>query len=181
MAEAPDSFPPAVVVATADEVGQACARIAAALQPVVDGEDCVLLGILLGGLVPMARVAGMLHGDFIMDYCQVSRYRGGERGGELRWLQPPGADLAARSVLLIDDIFDEGVTLEYVRRECLALGARRVISSVLVRKRHARTATSVRPDHVGLEVDDRYVFGCGMDFRDRWRHLPDIYALTGAP
>lgn len=179
MAEAPENFPAAVVVATPDEVGHACARLAAALQPVVDAEECVLLGILLGGLVPMARVAGLLHGDFIMDYCQVSRYRDSERGGVLRWMQAPGAELAGRSVLLIDDIFDEGVTLDYVQRECVELGARRVISSVLVRKRHERVVTAARPDHVGLEIDDRYVFGCGMDYRGRWRHLSAIYALTG--
>ena len=49
---------------------------------------------------------------------------------------------------------------------------------MLVRKRHDRVATALRPDHVGLEVDDRYVFGCGMDYRHRWRHLPDIRALS---
>ena len=172
-------FPPAVVVATEAQVRCAYDRLAAALQPVIDDDPCVLLGIMLGGMLPTARLATMLHGDYVLDYCHVSRYRGGEQGGAIKWLQPPRADLKDRTVVLVDDIFDEGVTLEYATRRCLALGAGRVVSTVLVRKRHQRILTRLRPDYCGLEVDDRYVFGCGMDYRDHWRHLKDIWALTG--
>jgi len=171
------AFPNAEIVATAADVRQAYLRLATGLQPVVAAEDCVLLGVLLGGLIPMARLAGMLSGDFLMDYCQVSRYREAIHGGELDWLQPPQVDLTGRTVLLVDDIYDEGITLECVARACCELGAGRVLSAVLVRKRHDRTAVERQPDLVGLEVDDRYVFGCGMDYRRRWRHLPAIYAL----
>ncbi len=171
-------MPRASVVATETDVQRAYARLAATLQTVVDGEDCVLLGIMLGGMLPTARLAALLRGDYLLDYCQVSRYRGTEFGGQLDWLQPPRADLRDRTVLLVDDIFDEGLTLEFAARQCQALGARRVFSTVLIRKRHDRVATTLRPDQVGLEVDDCYVFGCGMDYRHRWRHLPEIWALS---
>jgi len=174
----PDGFPPAVVVATAVDVQCAYDRLAVELQAVIETGDCILLGIMLGGLLPTARLATMLYGDFQLDYCQLSRYRGGERGGEAEWLRAPGLDLRGRTVLLVDDIFDEGVTLEHVTRACREMGAGNIIGTVLVRKRHERVATALRPDHVGLEVDDRYVFGCGMDYRGRWRHLPEIWALT---
>ena len=170
-------FPDAVVVATEVEVSQAYERIVAELQPVVSSSDCVLLGVMMGGMIPMAQICGLLTGDFAMDYCQVSRDRGGPRRGELEWLQPPHSDLAGRTVLLVDDIFDEGLTLEYVVGACQELGAARVISTVLVRKIHDRTAGRSMPDLVGLTVDDRYVFGCGMDYQHRWRHLPAIYAV----
>jgi len=173
-----DGFPPAVIVATAVEVQRAYARLAGALQAVIDSHDCVLLGLMLGGMLPTARLATMLCGDFLLDHCQLSRYRGGERGGEPEWQRPPGSDLRGRTVLLVDDIFDEGITLDHVTRACQELGAGKVISTVLIRKRHDRVATTLRPDHIGLEVDDRYVFGCGMDYRHRWRHLPDIWALA---
>jgi len=174
-------LPAATVVATAAEVDAAYARLAAALQPTIASSDCVLIGIMLGGLLPVARLASMLSGDFALDYCQVSRYRGATRGGDLEWLQPPRLPLAGRTVLLVDDIFDEGVTLDYVGRACRELGAAQVETTVLVRKRHERVCVDSRPDHVGLEVDDRYVFGCGMDYRHRWRHLPEIYALSADP
>jgi len=173
------SFPDAVLVASEADVRWAYERLAAELQPAIDSEDCVLLGVLMGGLIPMARLAALLSGDYAMDYCQVSRYRGATHGGELEWLQPPHTGLGGRTVLLVDDIFDEGITLDYVVRACRELGAARVVSTVLVRKRHDRAAVATVPDLVGLEVEDAYVFGCGMDYRHRWRHLPAIYALRG--
>jgi len=176
-----DGFPAAVVVATEVEVKRAYNRLAVELQTVIDTDDCILLGVMLGGLLPTACLATRLCGDFALDYCQLSRYRGGERGGEPEWLRPPGLDLRGRTVLLVDDIFDEGITLEHVTRACHEMGAGNVISTVLVRKRHERVATALRPDHVGLDVEDRYVFGCGMDYRGRWRHLPEIWALTEEP
>jgi hypoxanthine phosphoribosyltransferase len=175
-----DNFPEATVIVTEADVHKAYDRLAVALQRLIDTSDCVLLGVMLGGMIPTASLAARLKGDYRIDYCQVSRYRGGEQGGELEWLQPPRAELRNRTVLLVDDIFDEGLTLDYVTGACLELGASSVVSAVLVRKRHNRVATGLRPDHVGLEVDDHYIFGCGMDYRHHWRHLPEIWALTGA-
>ncbi len=172
-----EQFPDAEVVATEAEVQAAYERIAAALQSEVFAHDCILLGIMLGGMIPTARLAALLSGDYEMDYCQVSRYRGTISGGNLEWLRAPRTALDGKTVLLVDDIYDEGITLEYAVNACLELGAARVISIVLVRKRHTRAVGTTAPDHIGLEVDDRYVFGCGMDYRHRWRHLPAIYAL----
>ena len=171
------SFPDAEIVATESEVEQAYERLAAALQPVISSHDCVVAAILLGGMAPTVRLAGMLTGDFTIDCCQVSRYRGGTKGGQLEWVKPLGADIKGRTVCLVDDIFDEGVTLDYVASACYEQGAEQVVSTVLVRKRHDRAIDGVRPDIVGLEVADHYVFGCGMDYQHRWRHLPAIYAI----
>lgn len=170
-------FPDAELIADSGTVEQAYQRLAAALQQYIDRNDCILLGVMLGGMIPTVRLSTLLQGDYAMDYCQVTRYRGTEQGGELEWQQAPRASLEGRTVLLVDDIFDEGITLDYVVQACKKLGAEQVVSAVLVRKRHDRVATSYRPDFVGFEVADRYVFGCGMDYRHRWRHLNEIYAL----
>lgn len=167
----------AELVADAETVDRALARLAAALQPLVDAGDCVLLAVMVGGMIPAVRLAGLLRGDFLLDYCHVTRYRGGRRGGEPAWLQPPGATLQARTVIVVDDIYDEGVTLAYVAAECRRLGAARVVTAVLARKRLAGPARP-GPDHAGLDVPDRYVFGCGMDLEHRWRHLRGIYAAA---
>jgi hypoxanthine phosphoribosyltransferase len=171
------AFPDAIVVATETEVERAYQCLAAELQRFVSDGNCILIGIMMGGMIPMVRLAGVLSGDFAMDYCQVSRYRGAEQGGELEWLQAPHLELAEQTVLLVDDIYDEGVTLEYVTKACYSQGAARVVSAVLVQKQHERRAGRTRPDFVGLSVADQYVFGCGMDYRQRWRNLPAIYAI----
>jgi len=176
----PRSLPPgAELLVSPEEVTDALDRLAAELQAHIDREPCVLLGVMIGGLLPMAWLASRLHGDFQLDYCHVTRYRGGQRGGQPVWLRPPSLEQRDRHVIVVDDIFDEGVTLEYVREQCRAAGAGRVSAVALVEKRHGR-AVARPPELVGLPVPDRYVFGCGMDLEHRWRHLRGIYALGEA-
>lgn len=176
MAELP--FPGTRLVATAAGVNAAYDRLAASIQPLVMQGPCVLLGILMGGMVPLVQVASRLRGDFLMEYCHVTRYGGAESGGEIRWVQRPQAALRGQTVVLVDDIFDQGFTLAEVRRHCLAAGAREVKVAVLVHKRHARGRADLQPDFTGLETGDEFLFGCGMDYRGRWRQLDAIYAVT---
>ncbi|MEO8443396.1 MAG: phosphoribosyltransferase family protein [Gammaproteobacteria bacterium] len=170
-------MPGARLVVARDEVDAAFGRLLASVQPLVTGDQCVLLGVLLGGLVPLARLANGLNGDFVLDTCRVGRYGDATRGGELRVLAEPVADLRDRHVIVVDDIYDEGLTLDYLVRNCRRAGARQVTTVVLVRKRHDRELAGVPPDLVGLEVGDDFVFGCGMDYRGRWRHLREIWAV----
>lgn len=162
------------------EVDAAFGRLVAVTQPLVTSDECVLLGVLLGGLVPLARLASQLHGDFLLDTCRVGRYGDATRGGNPQWVVKPRVDLRDRHVVIVDDICDEGVTLEFLAHHCQQAGARRVTTVVLVRKRHARPVTGREPDIAGLEVGDEYVFGCGMDYQGHWRHLPEIWALPAA-
>jgi hypoxanthine phosphoribosyltransferase len=178
MAEVP--VPGARVVATAAEVAVAWARLAAGVQPWVDAGGCVLVGVMLGGAIPLVRLAERLRGDFVLDYCHLTRYGGDTVGGELAWVQAPRQPLAGRTVVLVDDILDEGHTLAEARRWCLAAGAAAVRIVVLARKRHGRARPGLEPDLAGIEVGDEYVFGCGMDYRERWRHLDAVWALAPA-
>lgn len=170
-------FPQANLIADRDDVGRAYQRLAGSLQPYVDAGDCVLIGIMLGGMVPLVHLVELLEGDFAMDYCHVSRYGDALQGGTPKWVRAPELDLEGKTVALIDDIYDEGITLEFAAEACRALGARKILTAVLVRKRHDRNADRMPPDFAGLEVEDRYVFGSGMDYKFRWRHLSAIYAL----
>lgn len=167
------------LVATPAQVEAAYQRLATSIQPAVAAGDCVLLGVLLGGAVPLVRIAGLLDGDFVIDVCRVSRYGDATRGGTPQWISPPRVTLRDQHVILVDDIFDEGLTLEFIAAHCRAQGARKLGTAVLVRKRHDRAGTKAVPDHVGLEVGDEYVFGCGMDYQGRWRHLDAIWGLPG--
>jgi hypoxanthine phosphoribosyltransferase len=178
MAESP--VPGARLVASPEQVREAWQRLAAGIQPYVDAGSCLLLGVLVGGIVPLVQISQRLRGDFLIDYCHLTRYLGGTRGGQVQWVQRPHQDLRALTVVLVDDIFDEGHTLAELRRYCENAGARSVRVAVLVRKRHARALAELKPDLWGLEVDDEYVFGCGMDYQQRWRHLDALYALPGS-
>lgn len=173
----PETIAGAELIVPPAEVAAAWDRLAGALQPVIDAAPTTLLGVLMGGLVPLAELSRRLSGDFVIDACQASRYRGGLRGGEPEWLMPPQYPLSGRQVVVVDDIYDEGVTLEFVARQLSDAGAAGVVTAVLVRKSHSRAVPGFAPDFVGLVVPDRYVFGCGMDYRHRFRHLRGIHAL----
>jgi len=168
------------VLVSRPEVDAAFGRLVAVTQPLVAGGQCVLLGVLLGGLVPLARLVSQLHGDFVFDTCRVGRYGDAIRGGIPRLLAKPHVNLRDQHVVIVDDIHDEGITLDFLARHCESAGARRVTTLVLVRKQHARRIIGREPDIAGLEVGDEYLFGCGMDYQGHWRHLPEIWGLPAA-
>lgn len=175
MAELP--FPGCRLVVPAADVIRAWDTLAQRIQAEIDAGPCLLLGVLVGGMVPLVKIAERLRGDFLVDCCHVSRYAGATRGGELRWLLAPRLPMQGQTVIIVDDIFDEGDTTEALRRFCSAAGARRVLCAVLLRKRHGRPLAGREPELAGLEVGDEYVFGCGMDYQERWRHLDAVFAV----
>lgn len=148
-------------------------RIDAAL----DGERAVFLTVMNGGLIFGGHLALAIRTDVEFDYVHATRYRGATSGNELCWLREPAVDMDGRTVLLVDDILDEGHTLKAVRDDCLRRGASRVLVVTLCTKRHDRLAEGITADFNGVELPDRYVFGFGMDYYEQGRNLPGIYAL----
>ncbi len=174
----PVDFPAADELFSAAEVEAGMQQLASKIQPLIETADCLLLGVLNGGMFPLVHLAQSLSGNFLVDCCHATRYGGGVDGGELRWLKEPGLSLQGHTVIIVDDIWDEGTTLSAVADYCREAGAVKVLTAVLLIKDRDRPKHSVPPDFdAGLQVPDRYVFGCGMDIENRWRHLTSIYAL----
>ncbi|WP_292999157.1 hypoxanthine-guanine phosphoribosyltransferase [Nevskia sp.] len=164
----------------AAEVAAAYDRLAAAITAEYADKSPLILCVMNGGLVTTAEITRRLSFPFQMDYLHATRYRGATTGGGLIWKRQPPAILDGRHVLVIDDILDEGHTLVAIRK---ALGEFAPVSlkvAVLCEKRHDRRADGAHAEFIGLAVIDRYVFGCGMDYKECWRQLPAIYALKGA-
>jgi hypoxanthine phosphoribosyltransferase len=151
-------------------------RLAAAITHSLADSNPLVIAVMVGGLIPAGQLLPRLDFPLQMDYLHATRYRGGTRGGELQWMVRPSHSLQDRVVLLIDDILDEGVTLAAICDACRAAGARQVYTAVLLNKLHARKS-GLEADFVGLDVGDRYVFGCGMDYKDYLRNVPGIYAI----
>lgn len=155
----------------------AIVRMGAEIDAALDGERAVFLAVMNGALVFSGELALAIDTDVEIDYAHATRYHGATRGGELHWLRQPQADMRGRTVLLVDDILDEGHTLSIVRDACLDLGARRLLVATLCTKQHTRRVAGIAADFNGVEVPDRYVFGYGMDYHEQGRNLPAIYAL----
>lgn len=136
-----------------------------------------VISVMTGGVFATAELLKRLRLPLTLDYLHATRYRGETSGRDLLWKVMPGDDLRGRHVLLIDDILDEGYTLQAIRQALLERSVASLRVAVLADKRHSRRVSGATADFIGLEVPDRYVFGCGMDVRGYWRQLPEIRAL----
>lgn len=168
----------AELIHDAAAVRTAVDRMAAQISADLAAADPVLLTVMTGGIVPAVWLSTRFDFPHQIDYLHATRYVGDTRGGDLSWRARPRLDLAGRSVLIVDDILDEGITLAAVAGFCREQGAADVRVAVLVRKLHDRNVAGVVPDYLGLDVPDRYVFGCGMDYQEYYRNLTAIYALA---
>ena len=160
------------------DVGAAYARLAREISNALGASTPLIIPVMMGGMVPASRILSQLNFPVEIDYVHATRYRGDVRGRTLEWIAHPSSDFKDRNVLVVDDILDEGITLASIITHCQELGAREVHCAVLVDKQIGRPRVFDRADFTGLEVDDRYVFGCGMDYRGYFRNLPAIYALN---
>ncbi len=158
------------------EVTRAIEVIAKAISDAVQNEFPLVLSVMGGAVVFSGQLLPMLRFPLEFDAIHVTRYGSSIQGGELEWRVLPKQSVAGRTVLVLDDILDQGHTLAAIRDKMLGLGAKRFLSAVLVDKEIGRDKP-IHADFVGLIVPNRYVFGCGMDVRGAWRNLPAIYAL----
>lgn len=160
------------------EVEAAISRMADEITARLEHKNPLVLTIMSGGLIPAGILLPKLEFPLHIDYIHASRYRGNTSGGELHWRVEPRFELSGRCVLLIDDILDEGLTLKAIIQWCREQGASEVYSAVLVEKKHERNV-GVEADFVGIEIEDRYVFGYGMDYKECLRNAPGIFAVKG--
>lgn len=160
-----------------EDVSAAVDEVAAMVAERLAGENPLVLAVMTGGMIPTTWLMQRLDFPVELDYVHATRYQGGTIGSELDWLVRPRADLRGRCVLIVDDILDEGVTLDAIAEHCRAAGARAVYTCALVTKEHNRARALDSADFCALSVPDRYVFGCGMDYHGYLRNLPAIYAV----
>ncbi len=173
-----DVLPRAQLIFDASTISYAMDVLADKLDARLNGSNPLMLCVMNGGIVFTGHLVTRLEFDLDIDYLHATRYRNQTKGGEvLNWISEPRTSLDGRTVVILDDILDEGVTLSEVVKYCQANGAKQVISVVLLRKIHQRCIKGVDCDYTALEVDDRYVFGFGMDYKGHLRHLNSIYAI----
>ncbi len=159
------------------EVERCYDRMAAQISADLADRDPVILCVMLGALHVTAELTKRLSFPFELDYLHATRYQGETRGGDLVWKVSPSLSLQDRHVLVIDDILDEGHTLASIERCLLSQGPVDLKTAVLVEKQHARREAGLEADYVGVRLPDRYLIGCGMDYRNYYRQLPYIAAL----
>lgn len=160
---------------SADQVAAAVSELALKITDTLSHVNPIVMSVMGGAVVFTGQLLPQLNFPLEFDYVQANRYHG-TTGHHLVWRVEPSDKVKGRVVLLLDDILDEGITLAEIKAKCLAMGAEQVLVAVLSEKILDQDKP-IKADFVGLELPNRYVFGCGMDAYGWWRNLPCIRAL----
>ena len=161
---------------SAGEVDAAVERMARDISRELGAEFPVVLSVMGGAAVFTGRLLPLLAFPLEFGAIEVTRYNNDIQGRDIAWRLAPRDNVRGRTVLVVDDILDEGITLAAIRNKLTDMGARKFYSAVFADKDLKRDKP-VTADFVGVTVPNRYVFGYGMDAYGLWRNLPAIYAL----
>ena len=170
-------------IVSADKVQAAVRHVADVLNQRFDkdeaGEFPLVLGVMGGAVVFTGHLLPQLTFPLEFDYIHVTRYGDLDRGGEVVWKVIPRQDVKGRTIIIVDDILDEGETLAHVKQRLLDMGAAEVILAVFADKELGKVKP-VYADIVGLTVPNQFVVGFGMDAHGYWRNLPGLWVIRDA-
>lgn len=167
-------------IVSAENVQKAVRHVADTLNERFDrkGDESfpLVLGVMGGAVVFVGQLLPQLRFPLEFDYIHVSRYGDDDQGGSVVWKVIPRPNVAGRTIIVLDDILDEGETLAQVKQRLLDMGAAEVIITVFADKAIKRSKP-VKADIVGLSIPDKFVVGFGMDVYGYWRNLPGLWAI----
>ena len=163
-------------VVSAADVQAALDRMAIQINARLTGRHPLVITVMNGGQIFAGQLLPRLTFALDCSYVHVRRYGNDTSGGELVWITGPHEPVRGRTVLLLDDILDEGRTLATIRARLLEQGATEVLLAAFALKERGQAA-AITADFVGVKVPNRFVFGFGMDVAGAWRNLPSIRAL----
>ncbi|MCS0632716.1 hypoxanthine-guanine phosphoribosyltransferase [Telluria mixta] len=170
-------------IVSADKVQAAVRNVAEVLNQRFDNDDTgefpLVLGVMGGAVVFTGNLLPQLTFPLEFDYIHVTRYGDLDRGGEVVWKVIPRQDVKGRTIIIVDDILDEGETLAHVKQRLLDMGAAEVILAVFADKELGKVKP-VQADIVGLTVPNQFVVGFGMDAHGYWRNLPGLWVIRDA-
>jgi len=141
-------------------------------------EPLHLVGVLKGSIFFLTDLAREISGDISLDFIAVSSY--GNRthtSGEVKLTRDLDSSIEGKTVIVVEDILDTGMTLQYLLRVFEQRKPRRLRVAVLLDKPERRLA-KVRADYVGFTIPNEFVVGYGLDYAERYRNLADVGVLT---
>jgi hypoxanthine phosphoribosyltransferase len=173
----PEHLPQMKVIITVDQLRERIAELGTQIDADFKDETPVLIGLLKGSFIFLADLCRALTIPHLVDFMAIGAYGGGTSpSGAVRLLKDLSVNITGRSVLVVEDIIDSGLTLAYIRRLLLARQPKRLAIVTLLDKKERRQ-TDLPIEYVGFEIGAGFVVGYGLDLAERYRHLPDINEL----
>jgi hypoxanthine phosphoribosyltransferase len=163
-----------------DEVESAIDQTARLAATELEHRNPLVLGVMTGGVVLLGGLLTRWSFPLEVDYLHATRYRGATTGSDrIHWLVRPQNSLRGRTVVIVDDILDGGITLAAIQDYCREEGADAVVSIVLVDKANPERDPAITADFAALKAPNRYLFGYGMDYHEYLRNAPGVFAVRG--
>lgn len=166
------------VLFSKEEIDAKITELANRIDEDYKGKDVLLVGVLKGAIMVMADLSRALKSHYTMDWMAVSSYGSGTKSsGVVRILKDLDTDLTGRDVLIVEDIIDSGLTLQWLQGNLKSRGAASVEICALLRKPKS-VKTDVEVKYVGWDIEPEFVVGYGLDFAERYRNLDCIATLA---
>lgn len=175
--EARDILARSEVIHSAEAVTAAIEKVAQEITQRLEHSNPLVLCVMTGGVIFAGQLLPKLPFPLDFDYLHATRYAQETTGGALSWRAAPWAEVTGRTVLVVDDVLDEGLTMLAIKNRMLQMGAKECLLAVLVDKERSGDKP-VAADFAALTAPDRYLFGGGMDVHGAWRNLQGIHALV---
>jgi hypoxanthine phosphoribosyltransferase len=167
------------ILVQADELQHRISEMAAEVSRDYDGKDLLLIGVLKGAVFFLADLMRQIEIPCEVDFMAVSSYGSStDSSGVVRILKDLDAPLEGRNVLIVEDIVDSGLTLQYLMRTLEARNPASIeVCALLTKPERRKVETPAR--YVGFEIPDKFAIGYGLDYDERYRNLPYVATLTG--
>ena len=142
------------------------------------GQPLTMVCTLRGACVFFADLIRAIDCDMEIDFIAVSSYGGGtSTSGEVKMIKDLSSPIQGKNIIVVEDIIDSGVTLSYLKKVLEARSPKSIKICTLLDK-PSRRKVDFKGDYVGFEIENEYVVGCGLDYDQRMRNLPDVCVLA---
>ena len=160
-----------------DTIVSAISKVAEEIYNDMDGKDPLFVGILNGAYMFVAELMSKLPPSYELTFAAYSSYHGTKSAGIVKELLPIRSDVKDRPIVLLEDIIDTGLTMQYVTNRLRQEGAKDVrLASMLLKPDSLKC--DLRPDYVGMEIDNDFIVGFGLDFDGLGRTSRNIYKIV---
>ncbi len=166
------------VIVTEEQLQNRLKEIARDIEQDYKDQDLLLVGVLKGAVMAMADLSRHINRHVEMDWMAVSSYGSGTKSsGVVRILKDLDKDITGRNVLIVEDIVDTGLTLDWLTKNLASRGAKSVEIMTVLRKPES-AIVKVDVKYVGFDIPKDFVIGYGLDFNEKYRNLPFIGVLA---
>jgi len=162
---------------SAEQLQARVAELGARIDADYNGRPLHLVAVLRGATTFLADLSRVMQTPLTYDFIAVSSYEGTTSSGVVKLTKDLDESVESRHVIVVEDIIDSGLTLNYIRENLRSRKPASLALCALLDRPHRRKV-DLKLDYVGFTIPDKFVVGYGLDFEQKWRQLPDIWAIN---